>query len=144
MCPLVHLFALFDSCHSGSILDLPNIYDMTASVDVKPPQVCPSPFVFTQFRRNLTCYGLQSFILLISGCKDNPTSADARPVGGAAGGAMTMSFSAAMSSGAKHTFRTLLKGMREYLKINQYAQLPQLSTQFPIDMDMPIPVVQKW
>jgi hypothetical protein len=64
---------------------------------------------------------------------------DARPAGGAAGGAMTMSFSAAMSHGTKLTYRTLLKSMHEYLATGRYDQKPQLSAEFNVDIDVALP-----
>jgi hypothetical protein len=101
------LFALFDCCHSGTILDLRWRYEG----DTK------------NYMENKSS-DINSNIVMISGCRDDQTSADAW-IKGKWSGAMTCSFLDKINSCT--TWESLLCDMRKYLKENQYTQFPRLS-----------------
>ena len=72
--------------------------------------------------------------ILISGCKDSQTSADAFE-NGQATGAMSHAFITVMNANPNQSYLTLLKEMREVLK-DKYDQKPQLSSSHPIDCNL--------
>lgn len=107
----VKLRVVFDCCHSGSALDLPTRY----------------MYGYHVARENR--YVKNKDIVMISGCRDNQTSADAW-IGGFTG-ALTWAFLKAMTFADKHdknmSWQGLLHEIRHYLKKEGYTQVPQLS-----------------
>lgn len=104
----VKLRAVFDSCHSGSCLDLPVRYSELGKVE----------------RENYTSSGAN--VIFISGCKDKQTSADSS-FNGRPNGAMTWAFLTAMKSSSRVMPWTDFCGtLRQLLKKNGYSQIPQL------------------
>jgi hypothetical protein len=102
--PNVTLFALFDSCFSGTVLDLKYNY----APNVINPRVSET----------------KSNVIMISGCMDTQTSADTY-LNKQWCGAMTNAFLTCVNSSS---LNSLLTNMRTYLKKNRYSQIPQLST----------------
>jgi len=112
----VTLFALFDCCFSGTVLDLK--YQYLDSLDNDNSTV------------NSNEAETIGNVIMISGCNDNQTSADAY-INAKYQGAMTWAFLSTLSeSPAKQqlSWRSLLTQMRDKLKTSKYEQLPQLST----------------
>lgn len=104
-------FCLFDCCHSGTILDLGYRYLGDGRHAVEHPDCA-----------------MRGKVTMISGCRDAQTSADAWIEGDWAG-AMTSSFLKAMDKlGHETTYFALLEAMRDYLRENEYEQIPQLSS----------------
>jgi len=105
------LRAFFDCCHSGSILDLPFLYK---SGDVYA-QVEPLD------KESADC-------LMISGCKDSQTSADAF-INGQYSGALTWAIIQALTSSAqvKTTWKEFLLVLRHNLAAARYTQIPMIS-----------------
>jgi len=102
------LFTLFDSCHSGTILDLPYIYN-------------------TSFAKNNSNKQHVATVFSISGCRDNQTSADAF-IDNTHEGAMTWSFLTSLSQNSYDIkLVDLVKNMRTLLKENSYTQYPLLA-----------------
>ena len=97
------LLALVDSCHSGSILDLP--YQVTPLEDGRVSTWLQAQRVFKS-----TAGGRA---VCLSGCEDGQTSADTRALSGgvAATGAMLYSFVAAIEGGRATTWGALLQSM---------------------------------
>lgn len=114
----VTLFAMFDSCHSGTILDLKYQYmdSLHGGADV----------VNT---KNLETAGK---VYMISGCTDPQTSADAF-INNKAQGAMTWAWLEGLKTSG--TWRELLKQMRTLLKQGGYDQLPQFASGTLVDID---------
>lgn len=118
--PGVSLFALFDCCLSGSILDLK--YNQIDQI-------------------NPTANGKDtvSLVWMISGCKDNQTSADTYVEinnQGIYSGAMTYAFlKTIQEKGNTISYKILLENMRTILKNENYTQIPQLSSGIPIDVN---------
>ena len=119
MKPQTSLLCLFDSCYSGSAMDLQyQIFDSDSR-----------NFTTTNRNNKLT----KGQVILISGCKDSQTSADAY-INSTSRGAMLWSFLQAMQS-APTTYRNLITTMRDLLKSNGYTQIPQLSAGRQLNVD---------
>ncbi|ODV63032.1 caspase family protein ASCRUDRAFT_21414, partial [Ascoidea rubescens DSM 1968] len=73
-------------------------------------------------------------VIMLSGCKDDQTSADAS-IGGEATGAMSYAFMKVMNTGKKQSYLSLLKNTRQILE-GKYSQKPQLSASHPIDVSL--------
>ena len=109
----VTLFAMFDSCFSGSVLDLRYQYMDSLNYDN-----------YTENNKELETNG---DIFMISGCSDYQTSADTF-INNKANGAMTWSLLESLKEIPNCTWRELIKKMRDLLKTNQYDQIPQFSS----------------
>ncbi|CAL1710500.1 unnamed protein product [Somion occarium] len=117
------LTALFDSCHSGSVLDLPYLYHTDGRV--KGSQVKSS------HRKRK---GTHADVISWSGCKDSQTSADTFE-SGAAAGAMSYAFMTVLKHNPHQSYQELLKSVREILR-KKYSQKPQLSSSHRIDTNL--------
>ena len=111
--PNVTLFALFDCCNSGSVLDLKYQYLDSLNYD--------------NYTENNNATDTLGNIIMISGCTDNQTSADTF-INNASQGAMTWAFIESVNSKPKLSWRELIQNMRKLLTNSQYTQIPQLST----------------
>lgn len=110
----VTLFALFDSCFSGTVLDLKYQYLDSLANDAS-----------TVNNNETETIGN---VIMISGCSDKQTSADAY-VDNKYQGAMTWAFISVISTlTTPPSWRDLLVKMRDKLKTSQFTQLPQLSS----------------
>lgn len=108
----VTLVAMFDSCFSGSVLDLRYQYMDSLNYDN-----------FTENNKELETQG---DVFMISGCNDYQTSTDAF-INNKANGAMTWSLLESLKQNPNCSWRELLVFMRNLLKTNQYEQIPQFS-----------------
>ena len=112
---------IFDCCHSGTILDLKYQYRRGDHFNVE-----------NQASR------LPANIIMISGCRDNQTSADAYDVNqdDKWSGAMTSSFLKVMSDhDYEISWKNLLLDMRSFLRDNEYTQVPQICSSFKLEPD---------
>jgi hypothetical protein len=118
----VTLFCLFDSCYSGSVLDLK--YQYLDSLNENKLIVNDKE---KETRGN---------IIMISGCNDEQTSADAY-IDNKYSGAMTAAFLYCCNNIPQKylTWKKILLGMRKYLKKYEYTQIPQLSSGKLIDIN---------
>ncbi|KAH9243467.1 hypothetical protein K456DRAFT_1717023 [Colletotrichum gloeosporioides 23] len=161
--PGVRLTAIFDSCHSGSALDLPYIYS-TKGV-LKEPNlakeagqgllsafqaytagdlggVASSIFSFGKraiagddaYERTKETRTSPADVIMWSGSKDSQTSADAN-IANQATGAMSYAFISALKANPQQSYVQLLNSIRDVLE-EKYTQLPQLSSSHPIDTDI--------
>ena len=121
--PGATLFAMFDSCFSGSVLDLKYQYLDSLNYDN-----------YTENEKQLETQGN---VFMISGCTDNQTSADAF-INKRACGAMTWSFLEAAKEKTGCTWRELIKSMRDKLKTSEFEQIPQFSSGTFVNIDTPI------
>lgn len=110
--PNVTLFGMFDSCFSGSVLDLRYQYMDTLNYD--------------KFTENIKQLETNGDVFMISGCSDYQTSADAF-INNKASGAMTWSLLEALKQKPNCSWRELVINMRDLLKTSQYDQIPQFS-----------------
>jgi hypothetical protein len=119
----VTLIALFDCCHSGSILDLK--YQYMDSLDKN------------NFTENINENETIGNVIMISGCSDVQTSTDAT-INNKNQGAMTWAFLEAFKSEKNITWRNLLIKMRDLLKKSNFDQLPQLTSGSFFNIDSPV------
>lgn len=116
----VKLLALFDSCHSGTVLDLK--YQYLDSNNSNKTTV------------NDACVETIGDVYLISGCMDNQTSADAF-INNISQGAMTWGFLDALNKSSNLTWNSLITNMCTSLKNSKYTQIPQLSSGKLLDIN---------
>ena len=157
--PGVRLTAIFDSCHSGSALDLPYIYS-TAGV-LKEPNLAKEAgqgllSLVSQYargdisgmistttgffkkattgeevaERNKMTKTSPADVIMWSGSKDDQTSQDAQ-IAGQATGAMSWAFISALKKNPQQSYVGLLNSIREELE-SKYTQKPQLSCSHPL------------
>jgi hypothetical protein len=124
MKPGVRLTAMFDSCFSGTIMNLKYNYlynDVTKTWDTTI-NAFDSPASGT--------------VVCISGCLDNQLSEDAL-INGKFDGALTWALSTAINSAVEPlTWAQLMENTRSNLDANAFTQLPQLSADEPeFDID---------
>jgi hypothetical protein len=161
--PGVRLTAIFDSCHSGSALDLPYIYS-TSGV-LKEPNLAKEAgqgllSVISSYARG-DMGGIVSSIMGVakkvasgdsayektiqtktspadvvmwSGSKDDQTSQDAN-IAGQATGAMSWAFITALKKNPQQSYVQLLNNIRDELA-TRYTQKPQLSCSHPLDTNL--------
>ncbi|KAF1352102.1 Metacaspase-1A [Delphinella strobiligena] len=161
--PGVRLTAIFDSCHSGSALDLPYIYS-TQGV-LKEPNLAKEAgqgllgIVSSYARGDLsgmasTAMGLfkkattgdsvyqnnlrtktsPADVIMWSGSKDDQTSADAS-IANQATGAMSWAFITALKKNPQQSYVQLLNSIRDELQ-GKYSQKPQLSCSHPLNTNL--------
>jgi len=157
------LTALFDSCHSGTALDLPYVYSTSGNIKetnvtmnvgkgllgaameyargdvvgmvsglfntVKSATTNRSAAEYTRQTRSSG-----ADVVMLSGCKDSQTSADAMEAGRATG-AMSWAFISVLSQWPQLSYVQLLNATRDLLAA-KYSQKPQLSASHPIDMNL--------
>jgi len=121
--PDITLFCLFDSCYSGTILDLKYLYLDSLNYD--------------QYSENKNTSDTVGNVILISGCTDEQQSGDAF-INNMGQGAMTWSFIQSIKTNPNSSWRELIKNMRTLLKTSNFTQIPQLSTGQIFDIDSKI------
>ncbi|OCF36254.1 metacaspase-1 [Kwoniella heveanensis CBS 569] len=158
------LTAIFDSCHSGSCLDLPYIYSTEGKI--KEPNLLAEAgqgllgagMSYLKGDTGGMIKGLMGIgkniigsnsdarqktqetktspadVIMWSGCKDSQTSADTQEAGRATG-AMSYAFIAALTRYPQQSYVQLLNTIRDELK-GKYDQKPQLSASHPIDTNI--------
>ncbi len=126
--------ALFDSCHSGTVLDLRCNYKIN-----KTRRGCTFSIDVDKHYPNT-----QGKVTLISGCKDNQTSADAWEERQSQG-AMTYSFLKTMKKlrikGKHPTYGNMIKNLTFFVKKKGYQQIPQLSTGRLVDLSSKFSII---
>jgi hypothetical protein len=161
--PGVRLTAIFDSCHSGSALDLPYIYSTQGIL--KEPNLAKEAgqgllgIVSAYTRGDLgsmasTAMGFfkkattgdEAFerarrtktspadVIMWSGSKDDETSQDAN-IAGQATGAMSWAFITALKKNPQQSYVQLLNNIRDELA-QKYTQRPQLSCSHPLNTNL--------
>jgi hypothetical protein len=121
------LFAIFDSCFSGTVLDLKYNY------------LTDDNIVINKYATEIT-----SDVYMISGCKDSQTSADSYVNynnSNMSSGALTYVFLETIKQlGTNISLKVLMESMRNLLKVNGYDQIPQLSCSKQIDINNLLPL----
>lgn len=162
--PGARLTAFFDSCHSGSALDLPFVYS-TKGV-IKEPNMLKAvgssglnavmsyaqgniggvvsslSEAFTKVTNGSQSNRQQEIaknfspadVVMLSGSKDEQTSADATE-NGVSTGAMSYAFISVMAQQPVQSYISLLNNMRAAMS-GKYSQKPQLSASHPIDVNL--------
>jgi hypothetical protein len=119
----VTLFAMFDSCFSGTMLDLRYQYMDSLNYDK-----------YTENDKQAITVGN---VFMISGCTDEQTSADA-VFNSKANGAMTWSLLESLKQKPNESWRELVKNMRDILKTSEFDQIPQFSSGSFVNIDTPV------
>jgi metacaspase-1 len=165
LAPGVRLTAIFDSCHSGSALDLPYIYstkgiekepdlakeagkgllstisaysrgDMGGMASAAMGLLKKAATGDTIYERNKETKTSSADVIMFSGSKDNQTSQDAQ-IGGQATGAMSWAFITALKKNPHQSYLQLLNSIRDELS-SKYTQKPQLSCSHPLSKLRPL------
>ena len=116
----VTLFAMFDSCFSGTMLDLRYQYMDSVNYDK-----------YTENDKQAVTVGN---VFMISGCADNQTSADS-VFNNKANGALTWSLLESLKQKPNDSWRELVKNMRDLLKTSEFTQIPQFSSGSFVNID---------
>lgn len=157
------LTAFFDSCHSGTAMDLPFVYS-TKGVIKEPNMlkdvgmsgmgaimdyargdiggmISSASSIFSRVTRGggdrqqeIARNFSPADVIMLSGSKDTQTSADTTEFGMATG-AMSYAFMSVMGSNKNQSYISLLNNMRSALR-GKYSQKPQLSSSHPIDVNL--------
>ncbi|RFU32523.1 Acting on peptide bonds (peptidase), partial [Scytalidium lignicola] len=161
--PGVRLTAIFDSCHSGTALDLPYVYSTQGIL--KEPNFAKEAGVGLlnavssysrgdlggvansvmgiikkatggdeAYNRSLALKTSAADVVMWSGSKDDQTSADAN-IAQQATGAMSWAFITALKKNPHQSYVELLNSIREELA-TKYTQRPQLSCSHPLNTNL--------
>ncbi|ORY06989.1 hypothetical protein K493DRAFT_332938 [Basidiobolus meristosporus CBS 931.73] len=159
--PGVRLTAVFDSCHSGTVMDLPYVYSSHGKLkEMNPmalaghslqramldPASAMSPIAVVSLlgnmldakgkeRRNQEAKSSVADVIMFSGCKDYQTSADTSQEGFGNTGAMSYAFITALSRTKNLTYLQLLQTLRQIMVDKGYTQQPSMSSGRPIDVN---------
>jgi len=161
--PGCRLTAIFDSCHSGTAMDLPFLYNemgqlvksnkktkvaqslATAGKQYMSGNVLGAVAALTSSLKVMNNGGQATKVtqetrssmgdvIMFSGCMDSQTSADTNVQGFGATGAMSYAFISTMSQNPRQSYTMLLGNLRGILA-GKYSQKPQMSTGRPMDMN---------
>jgi len=105
----VNMFSIFDSCHSGTVLDLKYSFDNNVITTVNES--------YKETKGN---------VILLSGCRDDQLSAEAY-MNNSFQGALSAVFVLAVRNNPTMTWNELLIRMREIMVSNKFDQVPQIS-----------------
>lgn len=161
--PGVRLTAIFDSCHSGTALDLPYVYSTQGIL--KEPNFAKDAGVGLlnavssysrgdlggvansfmgiikkatgndeAYNRTLATKTSSADVVMLSGSKDDQTSADAN-IAQQATGAMSWAFITALKKNPHQSYVELLNNIRDELA-TKYTQKPQLSCSHPLNTNL--------
>ncbi|KAL6866744.1 hypothetical protein J3F83DRAFT_740986 [Trichoderma novae-zelandiae] len=159
----VRLTAIFDSCHSATVMDLPYVYStkgvlkepnlakeagqgllgaITSYASGNMAGVASSIMGFAKqalngdgaYKKTVATRTSPADVIMFSGSKDDQTSADAT-IGSQATGAMSWAFITALKKNPKQSYVELLNSIREVLE-TKYTQKPQLSCSHPLDTNL--------
>ncbi|KAJ1929042.1 Ca(2+)-dependent cysteine protease [Tieghemiomyces parasiticus] len=157
------LTAVFDSCHSGTALDLPFVYDhqgrlvqnqiselATSSIVAAGKKylagdvMSAGKSIFSGLKTAVNGAKIQNKqkqlkssmadVIMFSGCADSQTSADTYNYAVGNTGAMSHALVSVLRDNHRQTYSQVLANVRQYLK-GKYKQVPQLSSGRLMDMN---------
>ena len=114
------LFAIIDSCHSGSMLDLKYTFSDNLSIV-----------------ENSKYDDISSNIIMISGCKDSQTSEE-NYISNKVYGKLTWSINETLTKNKNLTWKSLYTSVKKLLQDSKSLQIPQLSMGSLINIGDPI------
>ena len=126
------LYVFLDCCHNGTGCDVRYKYE-DFSVLLRPPSARTAPLWRTQQKAfaNQKYAETAGEVYMISGCRDEQTSADAY-INNAFAGALTYAVFAILRANnatiRTYSWSSLLRDVRHFMRANRYSQIPQLMT----------------
>ena len=126
------LYVILDCCHNGTGCDIRYKYE-DFSVLLRPPSARTAPLWRTQQKAFVQGKYAETVgeVFMISGCRDEQTSADAY-IDRAFAGALTYAvFSILRANNASirtYSWGALLRDVRYFMRANRYSQIPQIMT----------------
>ena len=126
------LYVILDCCHNGTGCDIRYKYE-DFSVLLRPPSARTAPLWRTQQKAMVQGKYTDTAgeVYMISGCRDEQTSADAY-INNAFAGALTYAVFAILranqASIRTYSWSALLRDVRYFMRVNRYDQIPQLMT----------------
>ena len=124
------LYVILDCCHNGTGCDIRYKYE-DFSILLSPPSSKTAPV----WRTQQTAFVEKKYtetvgdVYMISGCRDNQTSADAY-INSQYAGALTYAVFTTLRANniSTYTWSSLLRDVRYFMRLNKYEQIPQLMT----------------
>ena len=126
------LYVILDCCHNGTGCDIRYKYE-DFSILLRPPSARTPPLWRTQQKAFVQGKYTDTAgeVYMISGCRDEQTSADAY-INNAFAGALTYAIFAILrtnqASIRTYSWSTLLRDLRYFMRVNRYDQIPQIMT----------------
>jgi hypothetical protein len=126
------LYVILDCCHNGTGCDIRYKYE-DYSILLSPPSSRTSPVWRTQQKAfaDGKYADTAGDVYMISGCRDEQSSADAY-INNAFAGALTYALFAILranqASIRTYSWSTLLRDLRYFMRVNRYDQIPQIMT----------------
>jgi hypothetical protein len=117
----VSVVGMFDSCNSGTMMDLKYNYNYFQNKYVENP-------------KNSECFGN---VLMISGCMDDQTSSE-EIIDGTPQGVLTSKFIESLTINSNCSWKELMCNMYNLLKSSNFSQTPQISTNIFYNIDSKI------
>ena len=126
------LYVILDCCHNGTGCDIRYKYE-DFSLLLRPPSARTAPLWLTRQKAFVQGKYTETAgeVFMISGCRDEQTSADAY-IDRAFAGALTYAvFSILRANNASirtYSWSSLLRDVRYFMRANRYSQIPQIMT----------------
>jgi hypothetical protein len=128
------LYVILDCCHNGTGCDIRYKYE-DFSVLLRPPSAADRTGAVWRTQQKAFVQGKYTEtageVFMISGCRDEQTSADAY-INNAFAGALTYAIFAILranqASIRTYSWSALLRDVRHFMRANRYSQIPQLMT----------------
>jgi len=126
------LYVILDCCHNGTGCDVRYKYE-DFSILLRPPSARTAPLWHTQQKAFVQGKYTETAgeVYMISGCRDEQTSADAY-INNAFAGALTYAVFAILrannASIRTYSWSSLLRDVRYFMRANRYSQIPQIMT----------------
>jgi len=128
------LYVILDCCHNGTGCDIRYKYE-DFSILLRPPSAADRTGAVWRTQQkafaNPKYAETAGEVFMISGCRDEQTSADAY-INNAFAGALTYAVFAILRANQAtirtYSWSSLLRDVRHFMRVNRYSQIPQLMT----------------